>query len=99
MSKGKLIRAIVKTKEGWSSETEVPDPPPAEVEATVSSIGPEYHGGMVSRLLECTGTFRFTGWSGKTPLYEQILGISRRPAVAWGGCRPPISGVLQGWYS
>lgn len=72
MNKGNMIRAIVKTKEGWSSETEVPDPPPAEVKATVSTSGPDYHGGIVPRLMECTGTFRLTGWSGKTPRYEQI---------------------------
>ena len=72
MGKENTIRAVMKTKEGWSSETEVPDPPPAEIKTTVSSVGPEYHGGMVSRVLECTGTFRLSGWSGKSPRYEQV---------------------------
>lgn len=72
MSQGNKIRATVRTKEGWSAETEVPDPPPAEMMATVWTNGPEYHGGMVPRLLECTGTFRLTGWDGRTPRYEQV---------------------------
>ena len=66
------ICAIVKTKQGWSTEVEVPDPPPDEWNATVTSNGPEYHGGMVPCPLECAGTFRLVGWNGKTPCYEQV---------------------------
>jgi hypothetical protein len=72
MNGGKVIRAILKTKAGWSSETEVPDPPPEKLEATVTLQRPEYHGGMLSPPLECTGTFRLAGWDGKTPRYEQV---------------------------
>jgi hypothetical protein len=69
-----MIRAIVKTKEGWKSETEVPDPPPKVVEATViedfreKPAGP----GPIPIQRECSGIFKLIEMRGKTPYYEQM---------------------------